>query len=357
LKRNGPRTESNFAAFRAFVVFELALDVAHRGVDELCRVVALRGVEGRRAAVFLLEFGDELLVRRVREIGRPVRRVEEPRHRRADRTDHVLVGGKARQQQRHVLAEAGADELLDEIDPHAAGQEDVEHLRLGGADLGQLGGVVELAELGVVLADDLALEGALEAGERVLAGLVVRRHQVDALHAALVRELACRLVVRVVRPRHGEEERVAVLARHRRRRRVRAQVEGVRVERLGKRRQHDVREDDAGHEVDVVALDVLLEQLLGDVGFELVVADEHFGGQAAELAAVHLHGEQEAVADVDAERRRWPRQRADEADLDLVGRRGECQGRGQRGGRAGQRERTSEGRHGGLSKKGKGGRG
>ena len=272
----------------ACLVLELALGVAHRGVDQQRRVVALRRVERRHALVFLLELGDELLVRRVREVGRPVRGVEEPGHRRADRVDDVLVGGEAGQQQRRVLAEAGADVLLDEVDAHAAGQEDVDRLRLGGADLGELGGVVELAELGVVLADDLALERALEAGERVLAGLVVRRDQVDALQVARVRVLAGGLVVGVVRPRHGEEQRVAVLAGDRRRRRVRADVDDLVVDRLGQRREHDVREDDAGHEVDLVALDVLLEQLLGDVGLELVVADEHLGGQAAELAAVQL---------------------------------------------------------------------
>jgi hypothetical protein len=69
---------------------------------------------------------------------------------------------EAGQQQHHVLAQAGADELLDEVDAHAAGQEDVQRLRLGGADLGQLGRVVQLAELGVVLADDLALEVRLK---------------------------------------------------------------------------------------------------------------------------------------------------------------------------------------------------
>ena len=67
---------------------------------------------------------------------------------------------------------------------------------------------------------------------------------------------------------------------------------------------------------------LLLDQLAGDVGLELVVDHEHLGRQAAELAAVQLHREQEAVADVDAERPARPRQRADEADLDLVGRLG-----------------------------------
>ena len=266
-----------------------------------------------------------------------MRGVEEAGHRRTDRIDDVLIRREARQQQRRVLAEPGADVLLDEVDAHPAGQEDVDGLRLGGADLGELGGVVELAELGVVLADDLALERSLEAGERVLAGLVVRRDQVDALQVARVGVLSRRLVVGVVGPRHGEEERVAVLAGHRRRRGVRADVDRLAVERFGQRGEHDVREHDAGHEVDLVALDVLLEQLLGDVGLELVVADEHLRREAAELAAVHLDGEQEAVADVDAERRRGSRERADEADLDLVGGERGRRGRGGAGDDGGKR--------------------
>jgi len=44
----------------------------------------------------------------------------------------------------HFLRQAGGDELLDEIDPHAAGKEDVHGLGLGGADLGELGRIVEL---------------------------------------------------------------------------------------------------------------------------------------------------------------------------------------------------------------------
>ena len=56
-----------------------------------------------------------------------------------------------------ILVERRRDELLDEVDAHAAGQEEVHASRLGGADLRQLGGVVELAELGVDLGGDLAL--------------------------------------------------------------------------------------------------------------------------------------------------------------------------------------------------------
>mgnify|MGYP003694537395 CR=1 FL=1 len=131
--------------------------------------------------------------------------------------------------------------------------------------------------------------------------------------------LARRLVVRVVRPGGDEQVRIAILAGHRRGRGVRADVDQLVLERDRHRGEHDVREDDAGEEVHLVDLDVLLRDLAADVGLELIVADQHLGGQAAELAAVGLHGEQERVADVDADRGARPGKRADESDLDLVG--------------------------------------
>lgn len=59
------------------LIFQLALDVAHRRIDQQGGVVPLRRKHRRHAFVFVLELGHELLVRRVREIGRPVRRVEQ----------------------------------------------------------------------------------------------------------------------------------------------------------------------------------------------------------------------------------------------------------------------------------------
>jgi hypothetical protein len=117
-----------------------------------------------------------------------------------------------------------------------------------------------------------------------------------------------------------EEPRCAFLARHRRGCRIGAEVEGLLADRLGQTREHDVREHDPGHEVDLVALDVALEQLLADVGLELVVADQHLGRQPAELAAVELHRQHERIADIGPQRRGRAGQGAHETDLDLVGR-------------------------------------
>jgi hypothetical protein len=54
------------------------------------------------------------------------------------------------------------------------------------------------------------------------------------------------------------------------------------------------------------------------IGLELVVADQHLGGQAAELAAIELHRQLKAIADVHAECGAGAGEGADEADLDLV---------------------------------------
>ena len=151
-----------------------------------------------------------------------MRGVEDAEHRLADRAHDVLVGDEARHHQRHLGGEPGGDELLDEVDAHAARQEGVERGGLGGADLRQLGGVVELVQLGVDLGRDRAAEAALEAGGGVLARGIVRRDQVGVLVALRFRRSARGLVIALVRPRGGDEMRIAALAGDARRGRVRA---------------------------------------------------------------------------------------------------------------------------------------
>ena len=69
---------------------------------------------------------------------------------------------------------ARRDELLDEGDAHAAGQEEEQGVGLQCADLGEFGGVVELAEFGVWTSSaTLPLVEALEAGDGILAPGVV----------------------------------------------------------------------------------------------------------------------------------------------------------------------------------------
>ena len=76
-----------------------------------------------------------------------------------------------------------------------------------------------------------------------------------------------------------------LLAGEQRRAGVGADQERLAVEHRRRHRQHHVGEHDAGHEVDVVALEQLLDQLPADIRVLLIVGDDHFGRQAAELAA------------------------------------------------------------------------
>src|SRR5262249_11087680 len=107
----------------------------------------------------------------------------------------------------------GGDELLDEIDAHAPGQEHVQRLGLRGADLRELGGVVELPERGVHLLDQLPFVVALEAGGRVVSADIVRREEQHALQPLRGDVLAGGLAVGLARPGRDEEERVALRPR------------------------------------------------------------------------------------------------------------------------------------------------
>ena len=70
---------------------------------------------------------------------------------------------------------AGSDVLLDEVDAHAARQEEEHGVGLGGADVGDLRREVELAELDVDFVGDLALVELLETVERLAPARIVGR--------------------------------------------------------------------------------------------------------------------------------------------------------------------------------------
>ena len=267
----------------------------------------------------LEEIGDEALVLRVVHVVAPLRRVAHADHRRADRLDDVFVGREARPEQLDRLGQARVGELLDEIDPHAAGQEDEHGVRLGRADLRQFGAVVELAHFGVDLVDHLALVGALEAVQVVLAARVVRGQQHDVLEALLGHHLADRLVEVVVLPGDVEEEGIALRAGVLRGAGVGADVVGLRGEHARADRQHHVREHDPGHEVDLFLFDQAVGHLLGHVRVLLVVAGEHLDRQVAHLVAEVFERELEAVADVDAQTGAGAGQGRQHPDFDLVG--------------------------------------
>jgi hypothetical protein len=128
-----------------------------------------------------------------------------------------------------------------------------------------------------------------------------------------------RLVMAFVRPRGRDEVGVAARAGDAGRRGVRRDVDDLGLLDGRPHRDHHVREHHPGHQVDAVALEQPLGELLAGLGVERVVGEHDLGGQAAQLAARHLYRQVEAVPDLDADRARRARQRRQVADLQLVG--------------------------------------
>ena len=123
----------------------------------------------------------------------------------------------------------------------------------------------------------------------------------------------------VVLPGDVEEEGVALLAGILRRAGVGRDVEGLVLEDAGADGEHDVGEDDAGHEIDLVLLQELVGGLLGDVRILLVVGNDDFRRQVAELATQLLHRQVETVTDVHPEAGAGAGEGGDKTNLDLVG--------------------------------------
>jgi hypothetical protein len=86
--------------------------------------------------------------------------------------------------------EPSLPELFDEVDTHAARHEHEDRIGLGGRDLGELGGEVELPQRGVDLVGDRALEVLLEAADHILARLIVGRQQEGFAEAFVLRVFA-----------------------------------------------------------------------------------------------------------------------------------------------------------------------
>src|ERR1700730_9552748 len=165
---------------------DVAIDGDDRAINEVCGVVTLGAIEGRRSLVLRLVVGDEFLVGIVRQIVDPFlcardtdRVLALPRQRR-------FVNGERRIKWNLAL-EACLDVLIEELHAGCPRIEHEHRVGLGGPHLGKLRGEVELVgPPGVFLADDLALEGRLDTGEHVLAGRVVRADQIGILDALLI---------------------------------------------------------------------------------------------------------------------------------------------------------------------------
>ncbi len=302
------------------------IGLLHRAQQKIGRIIALAGVKRGEAAVFGLEGGHEFAVGEVVEILVPLRGVPDAERRIAHRLQDVLIE-----------AEGGADKgqiharipvLLQEGDPHAAGQEEEHAVGPAGADLGDLGGVILLSEPGIDLARDLALVEALEAGERILAGRVVGGEDEGFREARVIGMGAGGLVEIVILPGDVEIERVAAPAGERRGAGIGRDVEPALRRGRGHHRHREVGPDDARQHVHLVLLDHAVGELHGDVGLALIVLDHHLHIRRARK----LQRQQEAIAHIDPEPRAAARKRGDHADLELLlPRAGLARAKGQRG--------------------------
>ena len=269
---------------------------------------------------------------------RPLRGVDHAQHGLAHGLDHVLVGREARADQLDALRQPRGHELLDEVDAHAARQEDVDRIGLGRADLGQLGRVVDLAQLGVDLLAGRGLVAALEADQRILARRIVGRHDEHLLEATVGGQLAGCLVEGIVLVGRAEPERIALRARELAGAGVVGQVGHLGAEQRRAHGQCHVGADGAGEEIHLVALYVARDQLARLVGVATHVGLQELGRLAAQLAAQLLDGEVEAVTRLGAQRGKRPGNIVGDTDLDGVrlrerGNKGRGQGRcGQEGG-------------------------
>jgi hypothetical protein len=166
--------------------------------------------------------------------------------------------------------------------------------------------------------ENLALECMLEAGDRVLAGLVVGRQRDHALGTLLLQERADRLVDLVVLECDCEEVRIALRTGERRRAGIRTDQEHLGARGRLHDRHQDVRERGADDDRRLLLLDQAFGLLDADLGLELIVNDHQLDRNATELAVELLQRQLEPVHAVDAELRLLTRQGCDIADLDRL---------------------------------------
>lgn len=78
--------------------------------------------------------------------------------------------------------------------------------------------------------------------------------------------------------------------------------------------QHHVREHDAGHEVNLVALDQAVCGLASHIGAGLVVRHDHFGSTATQFVALELHGQLETITNIHTQPGTGARQGTEQTD-------------------------------------------
>ncbi len=204
--------------------------------------------------------------------------------------------------------------MLEEGDPHATGQEEIDRVSTRGADLRNLGGIVGLAQFGVDFTSQLAAIHAFVAGQRVLARWIVGRQDEAVLQRSVIGIGASGLMQVIILPGDVEIVRMTALARQRRRSGIGREVELVLRGGGGHNGHGEVRPDDTGQHIDLFRLDHLVGELHGDLGFALIVLDHDF----EIVVPGQFRGQHEAIAHVDAKPRATARKRGDHAHLDLA---------------------------------------
>ena len=164
---------------------------------------------------------------------------------------------------------------------------------------------------------------ALEAGDHILAGLIVGRHHVDAVHTLILQQLAHRLRRLVVVPRRRKDVVGTLLACHARPSRIGGDAEHLAASDLGLRCRQHIRERDTGDEINLVLKDQLLGHLFANVGLELIVDVNHFDVEPADLATEMFERKFNTRLLNLAKNRQPPGERIDMADFDRLGR-GRC---------------------------------
>src|SRR5699024_9459456 len=202
--------------------------------------------------VRLAETVDKGVVSFVVEIIGPQRGVHGTDGRATHRLNDDLVKGEGGAEYRQV--DPGVLPLFHERDTHAAGQEEEHAIGIAGTNLGDLGGVVGLAHLGVDFVDHVTFIEVLEAGQGVGAGGVVGCHQNRTLETLLAHVSPHGAMHVVVLVGHVEVVFVAHASGQIGRTGVGRQVESP-LACGGRNHGHgQVGPDDTGQDIDVVAL-------------------------------------------------------------------------------------------------------
>src|SRR6478672_8514054 len=193
------------------LVREVALDRLDGAVDQHRRIIGLEGVGAGHAAVGRLVGGNEFLVLRIVEIGRPVRAAKHADRRILLRRQRRFID-RERRKDRNLVSQACLPVLFHQAYAHPAGHEGKHGIGLQRRHLGEFNLEVQRAQRHVGLFDDLSLVIELKSGNRILAGLIVWNQHIDALVAAVLSNLAKDLVHLIVLVGRHVEKRTAVLA-------------------------------------------------------------------------------------------------------------------------------------------------